>query len=73
MGESPALLPLTKAPQTDQVEGSASPSTQDVEDIHLAECVERALRAAFYSPLGRIGVQVRAGSYIWCGECGVTI
>jgi osmotically-inducible protein OsmY len=46
--------------ETDAAQRTALPRQQAQEDLRLAECVERALRASGYGPLRGIEVTVQA-------------
>jgi osmotically-inducible protein OsmY len=72
MGETAAYLILPARDQVakrkDAVEATAALLLQSVEDLRLAECVQRALRATGRGPLRRIDVSVCAGVVILTGR-----
>jgi osmotically-inducible protein OsmY len=69
----PAALPVLPARElrgedVDAAQATARLLTQGVEDLHLAERVERALRASGYMPLRGIEVTVQARLVILAGR-----
>jgi osmotically-inducible protein OsmY len=72
MTQSSALLILPAGERTglekDAVQGIAGLATQSLEDLCLAEGIERALRATGYGPLRDIGVTVHERLVILSGR-----